>query len=120
MRFWVEGVGLGVLWQTGPEAKGGHALVMLGLEGASWHLELVGDADSLRENPPGEEDLLVIYRGQQLTDAEVRRLQDAGGRLVSARNPYWDENGTMIVDPDGYRLVLSHRVWSTSSPRHND
>ena len=37
VRFWVEGVGLGVLWQTGPEAKGGHALVMLGLEGASWH-----------------------------------------------------------------------------------
>lgn len=24
-RFWVEGLGLDVLWETGPEAEGGHA-----------------------------------------------------------------------------------------------
>ncbi|MHB8296804.1 MAG: VOC family protein, partial [Acidimicrobiales bacterium] len=27
------------------------------------------------------------------------------------RNPYWDRWGVTIEDPDGYRLVLSHRTW---------
>jgi hypothetical protein len=39
------------------------------------------------------------------------RLAGAGGRLVPARNPYWDRWDVTIADPDGYRLVLSHRTW---------
>lgn len=38
-RFWRDGVGLEVLWRTGDEAQGGHALLMLGVPGASWHAE---------------------------------------------------------------------------------
>lgn len=109
--FWVDGVGLDVLWRTGPEAEGGHALLMVGLRGAGWHLELVADAASLDAHPPGEEDLLVVYRGERLTDEEIARLTRVGGQRVPARNPYWDEHGVTILDPDGYRLVLSHRTW---------
>jgi hypothetical protein len=42
---------------------------------------------------------------------KVRRLMDAGGTRVSARNPYWDRWGITIADPDGYRLVLSTLSW---------
>jgi len=38
-------------------------------------------------------------------------MAHAGGKVVPARNPYWDRWGVTIVDPDGYRLVLSHRTW---------
>lgn len=110
-RFWCAGVGLDVLWRTGDDATGGHALVMLGATGAAWHLELVDDADALTANPPGPEDLLVVYRGQLLTDDELARLTAAGGVRVRARNPYWDEYGVTFRDPDGYLLVLSHRTW---------
>lgn len=110
-RFWVEGVGLEVLWRTGPEAEGGHSLLMLGLPEAPWHLELVEDPETLAANLPGEEDLLVVYRGERPTEAELERLIHAGGHRVAARNPYWDEHGVTILDPDGYRLVLSHRTW---------
>jgi hypothetical protein len=41
----------------------------------------------------------------------VGRLVDAGGTRVAARNPWWDEGGVTIVDPDGYRLVLTSRSW---------
>ena len=94
-----------------PQAAGEHELVILGWPGAAWHLELVGDPGGHTPPAPTEEDLLVLYLGAPPGDALVRRLAAAGGRVVPARNPYWDRWGVTIADPDGYRLVLSHRRW---------
>lgn len=110
-RFWCSGVGLDVLWRTGPEAQGGHALLVVGSPDARWHLELVEDPHAVAQNPPGPEDLLVLYRGQPLEPDQLQRLEHAGGHRVPARNPYWDEHGITIQDPDGYLIVLSHRTW---------
>lgn len=110
-RFWVEGLGLDVLWETGPEAEGGHALLMLGAHGAAWHLELVGDPDAHAHARPGPEDLLVLYLGSQFDFATVERLVAFGGTRMTSTNPYWERWGATVVDPDGYRLVLSHRNW---------
>jgi catechol 2,3-dioxygenase-like lactoylglutathione lyase family enzyme len=110
-RFWVEGLGLDVLFRADASAEGGHALLMVGWPAAGWHLELVGDPDAAAAAPPSWEDLLVLYLNGTVDDEVVRRLVDAGGTRVDARNPYWDERGVTIVDPDGYRLVLSARSW---------
>jgi catechol 2,3-dioxygenase-like lactoylglutathione lyase family enzyme len=109
-RFWVDGLGLDVLFRADDSAEGGHALLMVGWPGAAWHLELVGDPDGATPATPTEEDLLVLYVGGAVDDV-VRRLLDAGGTRVAARNPYWDRWGVTIADPDGYRLVLSTRSW---------
>jgi catechol 2,3-dioxygenase-like lactoylglutathione lyase family enzyme len=110
-RFWVDGLGLHVLYRTGPDAEGGHRLVMLGWPNAAWHLELVDDPDGDTPPAPTDEDLLVVYLGGPIDDDLVPRLVAAGGTVVPARNPYWDRWGVTIADPDGYRLVLSHRNW---------
>jgi hypothetical protein len=101
----VAGLGLDVLWRSGPEET---AMLAVGLPGAGWHLELVADGTV---PTPTEEDLLVLYLGAPVDDTDLARLVGAGGRVVPARNPYWDRWGTTVVDPDGYRLVLSHRTW---------
>jgi catechol 2,3-dioxygenase-like lactoylglutathione lyase family enzyme len=44
-RFWVDGLGLHVLFRASPSAEGGHALLMAGWPDAAWHLELVSDPD---------------------------------------------------------------------------
>jgi len=49
--------------------------------------------------------------GGEVDEDLARRLVDAGGTRVSARNPYWDRWGITIADPDGYRLVLSSLSW---------
>lgn len=110
-RFWVTGVGLAVLWRTGPPEPGEHELLMVGVPEAAWHLELVADPEHLDAHPPSEEDLLVLYLGGPVPDPLVQRITEHGGRRVAARNPYWDRWGVTVEDPDGYRLVLSSRTW---------
>jgi hypothetical protein len=89
---------------------------MLGWPGAAWHLELVADPEGQTPPAPAEEDLLVLYCGQPADPEFIQRLAGAGGRIVPARNPYWEQWGITIADPNGYRLVLSHR----SSPSRED
>lgn len=110
-RFWVDGVGLEVLWRTDAQVDDHHALLMVGLPGAGWHLELVGDTESASTSHPGEEDLLVIYLGSPPEPGWLDRIVACGGARVAARNPYWDQWGVTVEDPDGYRLVLSTRTW---------
>jgi catechol 2,3-dioxygenase-like lactoylglutathione lyase family enzyme len=103
-RFWVDGLGLEVLFRADASAEGGHALLMVGWPDAAWHLELVSDPGGETPAAPTDEDLMVLYLSGEV---------DAGvvGRLVAARNSYWDHGGVTIVDPDGYRLVLTSRSW---------
>ncbi|MHB2024760.1 MAG: VOC family protein, partial [Mycobacteriales bacterium] len=110
-RFWVDGLELQVLYRTGAEAEGGQALLMLGWPEAAWHLELVDDPNGETPPSPTDEDLLVLYLGGSLDRELISRLVEAGGRRVAARNPYWDRWAVPVVDPDGYRLVLSHPTW---------
>lgn len=110
-RFWVDGLGLDVLFRTGPDAEGGHALLMVGWPGAAWHLELVSDPEGETPPAPTEEDLLVLYLGGEVDAGLVSHLVEVGGSRVTSRNSYWDEGGVTVVDPDGYRLVLTSRSW---------
>jgi len=110
-RFWAGGLGLEVLFRADASAEGGHALLMLGWRDAAWHLELVSDPGGETPAAPTEEDLLVLYLDGEVGPDVVRRLIDAGGTRVPARNPYWDHGGVTIADPDGYRLVLTSRSW---------
>ena len=55
------------------------------------------------------EDLLVLYLGDRDTvDRILNRLDVAP---VPAANPYWDEVGVTVLDPDGFRIVLVADTW---------
>jgi catechol 2,3-dioxygenase-like lactoylglutathione lyase family enzyme len=109
-RFYVEGLGLEVLWRGEGHGPGEHDILMLGWRRASWHLELVAAGI---EPAPTEHDLLVLYLGEAVDDAFVARLEAAGGTRVD-QGPYWNRWGVSVRDPDGYRLVLSSREWSNA------
>jgi catechol 2,3-dioxygenase-like lactoylglutathione lyase family enzyme len=114
-RFWKDGLGLRVVYRDeGGEAPGEHGLLMLGWPDAGWHLELVHEAALPVEPRPTDEDLLVIYLGDEVPEALVSRLEEHGGTRVTSPNPYWNRWGVTVRDPDGYRLVLSVRHWSNA------
>jgi hypothetical protein len=101
----------------GGARTGEHDLLMLGWPEAPWHLELVHEAARPIEPCPTEEDLLVVYLDEPVPDELVARLEEHGGRRVPSPNPYWNEWGVTIEDPDGYRLVLCRRGWSNTRAR---
>ena len=84
---------------------------MVGWPDAAWHLELVSDPGGETPAAPTEEDLLVLYLNGEVDAGVIGRLVDAGGSRAASRNPYWDDGGVTIADPDGYRLVLTSRSW---------
>ncbi|MFC7919148.1 VOC family protein [Streptomyces cinereoruber] len=110
-RFYVAGLGLEVLWRTTERVPGEHDLLMLGPTGGSWHFELTHDPDHPLEPTPTVDDLFVVYLGKPVDETLIDRLVAAGGTRSRAHNPYWDEHGVTITDPDGYRLVLCSRTW---------
>ncbi|MFC7547322.1 VOC family protein [Plantactinospora sp. GCM10030261] len=111
--FWVDGLGLDVLWRGAGTEPGEHDLTMVGWRDAQWHLELVGGPHLAVTPSPTKEDLFVLYLDSPVDDALVRRLEQCGGTRVSG-GPYWDRWGVTIADPDGYRLVLSTRAWANT------
>lgn len=114
-RFWVGGLGLSVLYRAeGGGEPGEHDLLMVGRPDASWHLELVHGGGAMVEPRPTEEDLLVVYLDGPVPGELVAALEEHGGRRVASPNPYWNEWGVTIEDPDGYRLVLCTRGWANS------
>ena len=109
--FYVDGLGLSVLYED-LDHDAFAEIIMLGLPGALWHLELTNARVHHVMPVPTEEDLLVLYLGAPAEPALIERLQTHGGTVVPALNPYWERWGVTVADPDGYRLVLSERHWT--------
>ncbi|ALO07165.1 Prolyl endopeptidase [Streptomyces venezuelae] len=110
-RFYVDGLGLDVQWRTTAREPGKHDLLMVGPAGGGWHFELTRDPERPVEPAPTVEDLFVVYLGAPVEEEQVERLLAAGGTRIPAHNPYWDEYGVTVADPDGYPLVLCSRTW---------
>lgn len=126
-RFYIDGLGMEILYRVTPndatQTAGEHVddLVMLGWPSAPWHLEIV--LDHTRDTThaclpqPTAEDLLVLYLDGPVDRVALTRLVDAGGKQVRPKNPYWDQWGVTVEDPDGYRIVLSQRRWANEEAR---
>ncbi|WP_328299328.1 VOC family protein [Streptomyces sp. NBC_00435] len=110
-RFYVDGLGLDVLWRTTERVSGKHDLVMVGPGDGGWHFELTHDPENPLAPSPTVDDLFVVYLGEAPDEALVARLVEHGGTRVTSHNPYWDTYGVTVADPDGYRLVLCSRTW---------
>lgn len=111
-RFYVDGLGLHVLWRTTERVPGEHDLLMVGPAGGGWHFELTRAPENPVAPSPTADDLFVLYLGADPDEALVERLSAHGGTRVPSHNPYWDEYGMTFTDPDGYRLVLCSRTWA--------
>jgi catechol 2,3-dioxygenase-like lactoylglutathione lyase family enzyme len=110
IRFYTEGVGLKVLGSF--EDHEGFDGVMLGIRGASYHLEFTRKRGHASGRAPTQDNLLVFYidEEQEWLDA-TERMSAAGYQPVPSFNPYWDRAGLTYEDPDGYRVVIQNQSW---------
>jgi catechol 2,3-dioxygenase-like lactoylglutathione lyase family enzyme len=109
VRFYRDGIGLREIGSF--EGHAGYSGVMLGLPGAAYHLEFTQHEEGSRCPAPSKDNLLVFYiPDQKAIDRIVSRLAAMGHKSVPPENPYWEQKGVTIEDPDGWRVVLMNTV----------
>lgn len=89
----------------GPYDSAPYRLVFIGLPGGG-QLELTEGGPA--PVPATVDDLLVLYVPTAADVAAVRdALVDAGVALERAHNPYWQQMGVTVRDPDGRLVVVA-------------
>jgi hypothetical protein len=104
--FYIDILGFELL--GGFENHGGYDGVFIGKLNENWHLEFTKSDEIVTFNF-GEEDILVFYPNTKLEFELIHdRIESHSIKFIDSKNPYWNENGKMILDPDGYHVVISH------------
>ena len=86
----------------------GYDGIFIGKSNENWHLEFTTTKAVICLDF-NEDDMLVFYPTSKIEfDILVNKLQSHEIKFIKAKNPYWNENGKMILDPDGYRIIISN------------
>ena len=112
VRFYVDGLGLARLGSF--EDHDGFDGVMVGMPGAAYHMEFTRKRGHAAGRAPTKDNLLVFYFPDKAEwDEAVNRMRTAGYEPLASFNPYWECAGRTFEDPDGYRVVLANRRWTS-------
>lgn len=81
--------------------------IFLGFPNQDWHLEFTM-SDDKPQRKFDEDDILVFYLNSDYEVNEIKnRLTKNHIRIEKSKNPYWNENGIQISDPDGYKIIFT-------------
>jgi hypothetical protein len=57
---------------------------------------------------PDRDDLVVFYLdSEEEMQAVISKAKQADILPVISKNPYWNENGIELTDPDGFGVILT-------------
>lgn len=103
--FYIDILGFELL--GGFENHNGYDGIFIGKSNENWHLEFTKSEEVVLFDF-NEDDILVFYPNNKIEfDFIMNKIQSKKIEFVEAKNPYWNENGKMILDPDGYRVLIS-------------
>ena len=103
--FYLKILGMEIL--GGFQNHNGYDGIFLGKKNENWHLEFTKSEEIVSFNF-GDEDILVFYPNTRLEyESILDNIKNSCIKSIEAKNPYWNENGKMFLDPDGYRIILS-------------
>ncbi len=81
--------------------------VFIGKTGLDWHFEFT-QSETKADHKFDEDDIIVLYPDTiRKYNMLLESLLENDIPRITAINPYWNENGQMFQDPDGYRIVIS-------------
>lgn len=82
--------------------------VFIGKPDLDWHFEFT-QSQSKASHTFDEDDVTVLYpKTISEYDTLIKRLIDNDIFFITSKNPFWNENGKMFLDPDGFRIVVSN------------
>lgn len=81
--------------------------IFIGKSNLDWHFEFT-ESDIKANHIFDEDDVIVLYPKTILEYNElINNVLHHNISIITAQNPFWNENGKMFQDPDGYRIVIS-------------
>lgn len=81
--------------------------VFLGFPDQDWHMEFTYSNDKA-DHHPDRDDLIVFYLdSEEEIKTVIDRAKQADILSVTSQNPYWNENGIELTDPDGFGVILT-------------
>ena len=82
--------------------------VFIGQKNTNWHLEFTASGEQTNHHFD-DDDILVFYPLNKSEYEEIlQKIYQHNITIYSSKNPYWNENGIMIKDPDGYNIIVSN------------
>ena len=104
--FYIGVLGLELLGSF--ENHNGYDGVFIGIPNTDWHLEFTKSNEKIAFNF-NEDDILVFYPNTKIEfNVLIANLLQHNISSITSKNPYWNVNGKMYLDPDGYRVIISH------------
>lgn len=104
--FYIDVLGFQLLGSF--ENHNGYDGVFIGRTNENWYLEFTKSEEIIHFDF-NEDDVLVFYPNNKTKfDFIMNKIQSTKIELIKAKNSYWNENGKMIIDPDGYRIIISN------------
>ena len=104
ISFYTTVLGLDVIGSFTDHA--GYDGVFIGGKNTGWHLEFT-ISTSEADHHADEDDLLVFYVDEKEYDIIIAKALTNNIKQVPAKNPYWAANGVTLIDPDGFRIVVT-------------
>lgn len=105
-EFYTQIIGLELLFSF--ENHNNYSGIFLGKQGHDWHLEFTTSKDKAIHKFDIE-DVMVFYPASNDEYMHIiKRIETNGIEKIKAKNPFWNENGIMIKDPDGFGIIVSN------------
>ena len=104
--FYVNIIGLSVIGEF--KNHSGYDGVFIGNANLDWHLEFTQTGESV-DHKFDEDDILVFYPENQFEfESLLERINTQKVVQSLAKNPYWQEKGMTLKDPEGHTVVISN------------
>ncbi len=82
--------------------------IFIGKPNLDWHLEFTKSNDIVAFNF-GEEDYLVFYPENNIEYEQIlENISNSNIDLIKSKNPFWNEKSKIILDPDGFGIIISN------------
>ncbi len=103
--FYTELMGLEILGEF--HNHDGYDGVFVGKENLNWHLEFTTSSEKAK--PRIDDDDLIVFYPESESEYQniIERIKAKQIKIVNAKNPYWNQNGILIKDPDGFGVIIS-------------
>lgn len=106
INFYVSNLGFELLGKF--ENHDGYNGAFLGKQNENWHIEFTQNNEIVNQTFD-DDAILVFYPENKLEfDLLINKITQNNIQFIEAKNPYWNHNGKMLLDPDGYRIVISN------------